>query len=75
MFKDKSDKKVTTNKEILKIAQTFYQELCKKAQINQQEQDKLINSYGKKISDNWHNKLNENCKEKEIQFSKRHEQR
>ena len=44
-------------------------ELYKKAQINKQEQDKLINSYHKKISDNWHDKLKENFTEKEIYSS------
>ena len=68
-LKDKSDKKVTTDKEILKTAQTFYKELYKKAQINKQQQDKLINSYDKKISDNWHKKLKENFTEKEIHNS------
>ena len=65
-LKDKSGKIVTTDKEILKSAQTFYEELYKKAQINKSEQDKLINNYEKKISDNWHNKLKENFTEKEI---------
>ena len=51
-LKDTSGKKVTADKEILKTAQTFYQELYKKAQINKQEQDKLINNYDKKISNN-----------------------
>ena len=68
-LKDKSGKKVTTDKEILKTSQTFYKELYKKAQINKQEQDKLINSYDKKISDNWHKKLKENFTEKEIHNS------
>ena len=44
-------------------------ELYKKAQINKQEQDKLINSYHKKISDNWHDKLKENFTEKKIYSS------
>ena len=66
-LKDKSGKIVTIDKEFLKSAQTFYEEIYKKAQIKNSEQDKLINSYGKKnISDNWHNKLNENFTEKEI---------
>ena len=63
-LKDKSGKIVTTDKEILKSAQTFCEELYKKAQINKSEQDKLINNYEKKISDNWHNKLKENFTEK-----------
>ena len=65
-LKDKSGKKVTTDKEILKTAQTFYEELYKKAQINKTEQDKFLNNYDKKISDDWHNKLNETFTEKEI---------
>ena len=47
-LKDKAGKIVTTDKEILKSAQTFYEELYKKAQINKSEQDKLINNYEKK---------------------------
>ena len=65
-LKDKSGKKVTTDKEILKTAQTFYEELYKKAQINKTEQDKFLNNYDKKISDDWPNKLNETFTEKEI---------
>ena len=65
-LKDKSGKKVTTDKEILKTAQTFYEELYKKAQINKTEQDKFLHNYDKKISDDWHNKLNETFTEKEI---------
>ena len=65
-LKDKSGKKVTTDKEILKTAQTFYEELYKKAQINKTEQDKFLNNYDKKISDDWHNKLNETFTEKEL---------
>ena len=56
-LKDKSGKKVTTDKDILKTEQTFYEELYKKAHINKLEQDKLLNNYDKKISDNCHNKL------------------
>ena len=33
-LKDKSGKKVTTNKDILKTTQTFYEELYKNAHIN-----------------------------------------
>ena len=44
-LKDKSGKIVTTDKDILKSAKTFYKELYKKAQINKTEQDKLINNY------------------------------
>ena len=65
-LKDKSGKKVTTDKEILKTAQTFYEELYKKAQINKTEQDKFLHNYDKKISDDWQNKLNETFTEKEI---------
>ena len=65
-LKDKSGKKVTTDKEILKIAQTFYEELYKKAHINKTEQDKFLHNYDKKISDDWYNKLNETFTEKEI---------
>ena len=65
-LKDKSGKKVTTNKDILKTAQTFYEELYKKAHINKPDQDKLLNNYFKKTSDNWHNKLPEKLTEKEI---------
>ena len=56
-LKDKSGKKVKTDKDILKTEQTFYEELYKKAHINKLEQDKLLNNYDKKISDNCHNKL------------------
>ena len=65
-LKDKSGKKVTTDKEILKTAKTFYEELYKKDQINKTEQDKFLNNYDKKISDDWHNKLNETFTEKEL---------
>ena len=65
-LKDKHGKKVTTDKDILKTAQTFYEELYKKAQINKPEQDKLLNNYDQKISDNWHKKLKEKFTEKEI---------
>ena len=65
-LKDKSGKKVTTDKEILKTAQTFYEELYKKVQINKTEQDKFLHNYDKKISDDWHNKLNETFTEKKI---------
>ena len=64
-LKDKSGKKVTTDKEILKTTQTFYEELYKKAQINKTE-DKFLDNYDQKISDDWHNKLNETFTEKEI---------
>ena len=72
-LKDKSGKKVTTDKDILKTAKTFYEELYKKAQINKAEQNKLLNNYDKKISDNWHDKLKETFTEKEI--SKRYKRR
>ena len=65
-LKDKSGEKVTTDKGILKMAQTFYEELYKKAQINKTEQDKFLHNYDQKISDDWHNKLNETFTEKEI---------
>ena len=65
-LKDKSAKKVTTDKDILKTAQTLYEELYKKAQINKPGQDKLLNKYDKKISDDWHIKLQEHFTEKEI---------
>ena len=65
-LKDKHGKIVTTNKDILKTAQTFYEELYKKAQINKPHQDKLLHNYDKKISDNWHKKLEEKFTEKEI---------
>ena len=64
-LKDKSAKKVTTDKDILKTAQTLYEELYKKAQINKPGQDKLLNKYDKKIDD-WHIKLQEHFTEKEI---------
>ena len=51
-LKDKSGKKFTTNEDILKTAQTFYEELYKKAHINKPDQDKLLNNYFKKTSDN-----------------------
>ena len=62
----KSGKIATTNKDILKTAHTFYEELYKKTQINNPEQDKVINNYDKKISDNWHRTLKENFTEEEI---------
>ena len=65
-LKDKSAKKVTTDKDILKTAQTLYEELYKKAQINKPGQDKLLNKNDKKISDDWHIKLQEHFTEKEI---------
>ena len=42
------------------------EEIYKKAQINKEEQDKLLNNYHKKISDDWHNKLKEPITEKGI---------
>ena len=49
-LKGKSGKKVTTDKDILKTEQTFYEELYKKAHINKLEQDKLLDNYDKKLS-------------------------
>ena len=75
-LEDKHGKKVTTDKDTLKTAQTFYEELYKKAQINKPEQDKLFNTYDEKISDNWHKKLKEKfTKKKNLQLSKRYERR
>ena len=73
-LKDKSGKKVTTDKEILKTAQSFYQELYKKPKKKETRRDKLINSYDKKKkkSDDWQNKLKENFTEKEIYNSLKH---
>ena len=55
-LKYKHGKKVTTDKDILQTAQTFYEHLYKKAHIHKSEQDKLLNNYDQKISDNWHKK-------------------
>ena len=65
-LKDKSGNKVTTDKDLLKTANFFLEELYKKAQINKEEQDKLLNNFHQKISDHWHNKLKETITEKEI---------
>ena len=75
-LKYKHGKKVTTDKDILKTAQTFYEELYKKPHINKPEQDKLLNNYDKKISDNWHKKLKEKfTKKRNLQLSKKYERR
>ena len=50
VFQKSKKKKVTTDKDILKTEQTFYEELYKKAHINKLEQDKLLDNYDKKLS-------------------------
>ena len=59
-WKNKSGKNVTTENDILKTPQTFYEELYNNAQINKPKQDKLLSNYDQKITDGWYNKLQDN---------------
>ena len=65
-FKNKIRELKAEDEEILKIANKFYSDLYKKAQINEQEQENFLNKYDKKISNNWHLSLTKLFEEKEL---------
>ena len=65
-LKNKNRELKTKDEEILKIAQEFYSDLYKKAEINKKEQENLIKKYDKKISNNWHPSLINPFEEKEL---------
>ena len=65
-LKNKNGELKTKDEEILKIAQEFYSDLYKKAEINKKEQENLIKKYDKKISNNWHPSLINPFEEKEL---------
>ena len=56
----------TKDDEILKIAQEFYSNLYKKAEINKKEEENLTKKYDRKISNDWHPSLINLFEEKEL---------